>query len=180
MSPGSLLDPTRLTTLPARRPGRCVWPGRARGGQVLRAGQRSVARDAFDAANYFGLPGLLDDEAFRLCFVCQIAGSRRPSGVGFGVSSRRSDRRQQLLPMLRLGRPHVVGRRFASEDARSRLPVWDRLAAWRPADIGSSVVARRWRRRRRALHPGPVIRDRIGTSPCCGGRPRTCEHRRRT
>ena len=184
-----LLDPTRLTTrFPPDDPvdvSTLALPELA-AGKFSALVQRSVARDAFDAANLLRLlPGLLDDEAFRLCFVCQIAGGRQdPRELDFRSlvpEVRAVD--QQLLPMLRIGAGHT------SSDANSlyrRLDreltgVGDRLRAWRPAECrfldrlhDEGVVDAD------ALHPDPVMQGRIRNQPMLQWKAQNVrEHRRR-
>ena len=72
--------------------------------------QRTVARDAFDAANLLRLvPDLLENPEFRLAFVCSMAGGRHdprdlsPSDLVPDAPAVR----QQLIPLPAAGRRRV-------------------------------------------------------------------------
>ena len=133
--------------------------------------QRTVARDAFDAANLLNLePGLMESPGFRLAFVCSAAGGRfDPRDL------RPTDRtpdlvavQQQLIPMLRQEADGSVpdpeelrtwiGRRL--EGAVKRLLDWsisERRFLDRLHDEG--VVDAE------ALHADPAMQERIRTQP---------------
>jgi hypothetical protein len=148
--------------------------------------QRSVARDAFDAVNLLRLvPGLLEDEGFRLCFVCQMAGGRHdPRELEIRCLApevRAVD--QQLLPMLRVGEGSTPS---DAEWLQQRLDdelegVGARLLAWRPAEQEfldrlhdeGEVAAE-------VLSPDPVVQERIRNQPMLQWKAHNVrEHRRR-
>ncbi len=155
-------DPTEVPTLPLLE---------LAAGKFTALVQRTVARDAFDAANLLQLlPGLLDDAELRLAFVCSMAGGRHdPRGL------LPSDRvpgalavKQQLIPLLQQG-----GSRSAPEpeELRARIGRWlegatERLLEWTPAE-------RRFLDRlhdegevdAEALHADPAVRERIRAQP---------------
>lgn len=133
--------------------------------------QRSVARDAFDAANLLRLvPGLIQEPEFRLAFVCSVAGAR--------ADPRRlhpSDRvpdllavKQELLPMLRRGADDPVpdSAKLRDRIGRQLNTAVSRLLDW-------SAAERRFLDRLQddgvveaeALHSDPVIQDRIRAQP---------------
>ena len=148
--------------------------------------QRSVARDAFDAANLLQLsPGLVDDGDFRLCFVCQMAGGRHDPRK-LEVRSLAPDVRsvdQQLVPMLRVGEdPEPSDAGTIQRELESVLSgVGERLLAWRPAERAfldrlhdeGAVDAE-------VLHPDPEIQERIRNQPMLKWKAHNVrEHRRR-
>lgn len=133
--------------------------------------QRTVARDAFDAANLLSLePDLMENPEFRLAFVCSVAGGRsdprdlRPSELALDPVAVE----QQLVPMLR---QEAAG----SAPDPSELLAWigrqqkateERLLDWSSAE-------RRFLDRlhdegivdAEALHRDPVIQDRVRAQP---------------
>jgi hypothetical protein len=126
--------------------------------------QRSVPRDAFDAANLLGLmPGLLEDAEFRLAFVCAMAGGRQDPGM---LSPRDPaptvlDVRQQLLPMLRLV-PSAAQDAESLQRALCAQLARDQMCRFLDKDqcggaqfkLGINIV------------PIPGLQDRIGTVVC--------------
>ncbi len=100
---------------------------------------RSAARDSFDAANLLRLqPGLLDNEGFRLAFVCNMAGGRTDPRdlVPKDLVPDSTAIRQQLIPMLQVGADQTAP---DPEELRDRLArelnnVADRLIDWSPAE----------------------------------------------
>jgi hypothetical protein len=133
--------------------------------------QRTVVRDAFDAANLLQMvPGLLEDAEFRLAFVCSIAGGRHdprelspPDPVPAAPAVK-----QQLIPMLQQG---VGGSVLDPEELREQISrrlvgAVERLLSWSPAERrfldrlhDEGVVDAE------ALHADPVVRERIRTQP---------------
>lgn len=132
--------------------------------------QRSVPRDAFDAANLLTLlPNLLDDAEFRLAFVCTMAGGhldprsltpRDPEPITL-------DLRQQLLPMLQQNSPLAQDIEALRESLSEKLTgVAGRLLNWSPAerefldrlhDEGAVDAD--------ALHADPEVQRRIEAQP---------------
>ncbi len=133
--------------------------------------QRSAARDSFDAANLLRLkPGLLDNDGFRLAFVCNIAGGRTDPRdlVPKDLVPDSTALRQQLLPMLQVGADETVS---DPEEIRDRLVrelknVAERLIDWSPSerhfldrlhDEGEVDAL--------ILSSDPALRERIQTQP---------------
>ena len=132
--------------------------------------QRSVPRDAFDAANLLGLmPGLPEDAGFRLAFVCSMAGGRQdprqlsprdPEPTALDV-------RQQLLPMLQRHAPQAQDAGSLRDDLCGKLAgIAGRLLSWSPAErafldrlheAGEVEAA--------VLHSDPELQDKIAAQP---------------
>lgn len=132
--------------------------------------QRTVPRDAFDAANLIDrMPGLLEDPEFRLAFVCSMAGGRQDPRK---MSPRDPeptvlDVQQQLLPMLQQRPPQARGAESLRDELCQKLAgVAGRLFDWSSAervfldrlhDEGKVDAA--------ALHPDPEIQGKIAAQP---------------
>jgi len=133
--------------------------------------QRTVARDAFDAANLLELaPGLLENPEFRLAFVCSVAGGRLdprdllPTDQVPGLLAVR----QQLIPMLQQVENGCVP---DPEELRARIGrqldgAAERLLDWSSAEgrfldrlHDEGVVDAE------ALHADPPVQERIRTQP---------------
>lgn len=133
--------------------------------------QRSVSRDAFDAANLLqSLPGLMEDADFRLAFVCSVAGGRNdprslePSDPTPTVQ----EIRQQLLPMLRQNEsPASLDPELLHEEIRGQLEgVAERLFRWSSAE--SEFLSRlhdEGELDATILHSDPTVQQRIQTQP---------------
>ena len=155
-------DPVEVTTLPLLE---------LAAGKFTALMQRSVPRDAFDAANLLRrIPGLLEDADFRLAFVCSMAGGRHdpralepkdPAPTPLTV-------RQQLLPMLQEGRefspldPEAECKRLKQElrGVAARLVNWsasEREFMDRLHDEGEVVAS--------ILHSNPSVQQRIQIQP---------------
>ena len=133
--------------------------------------QRTVARDAFDAANLLQLvPGLPENPEFRLAFVCSVAGGRddpRDLLPSDQVPSTPAVK-QQLIPMLQQSGQGSVP---DPEELRIRIGGWlegvvERLLGWSPAERhfldrlhDEGVVDAE------ALHADPAVQERIRTQP---------------
>ena len=133
--------------------------------------QRTVVRDAFDAANLLQLiPGLLANTEFRLAFVCSVAGGRHdprdllpsdqvPSMLAI---------KQQLIPMLQHG-----GNGSAPAPAELRARIDRQLQGASEQLLDWSVAERRFLDRlhdegvvdAEALHAESMIQERIRTQP---------------
>lgn len=155
-------DPVEVTTLPLLE---------LAAGKFTALMQRTVARDAFDAANLLqSNPDLLEDAEFRLAFVCSVAGGRHdprclepcdpaPTVQAIG---------QQLLPMLQQDEtssspdPDLL-----QEEIQAHLEgVAERLLRWSSAesefldrlhDEGEVDAT--------ILHSDPQVQQRIQTQP---------------
>ncbi len=133
--------------------------------------QRSAARDSFDAANLLRLkPGLLDNEGFRLAFVCNMAGGRTDPRdlVPKNLVPDLTALKKQLIPMLQVGAGETA---LSPEELRGRLVrelnnVADRLIDWSPSErhfldrlhdegVVDSVI----------LSSDPALQERIQTQP---------------
>jgi predicted nucleotidyltransferase component of viral defense system len=155
-------DPIEVTTLPLME---------LAAGKFTALAQRSVARDAFDAAVLLNMqPGLLGDPEFRLAFVCSIAGGRSdPRDL------RPSDRApdplalvRQLVPMLRLEADGSASDTSELLDwiGNEQKPAVKRLLDWSTAEQcfldrlhDEGVVDAE------VLNPDPVIQERIRLQP---------------
>lgn len=133
--------------------------------------QRTVARDAFDAANLLHLtPGLIQDPGFRLAFVCSVAGGRADPRR-LHPPDRAPDLvavKQQLLPMLRRGADDSVpdSAELSDRIGRQLDTAVNRLLDWSAAESrfldrlqDDGVVEAE------ALHSDPVIQERIRSQP---------------
>ena len=133
--------------------------------------QRTVARDAFDAANLLQLvPGLLENPEFRLAFVCSVAGGRHdprdllPLDQVPGVLAVK----QQLVPMLRQG-----GNGSVPDPEELRMRIGRRLEGAVEQLLDWSISERRFLDRlhdegvvdAEALHADPAVQERIRTQP---------------
>jgi hypothetical protein len=148
--------------------------------------QRSVARDAYDAANLLRLaPGLLESAEFRLAFVCSMGGGRydpreiaRPDLVPEPHAVR-----EQLIPLLR---ERGAGHAADADEVHAQLcraldGVIDRLLDWSPAERrfldmlhDDGVVAAE------ALHADPAVQERIRSQPMLQWKAQNVrEHRQR-
>ncbi len=155
-------DPVEVTTLPLLE---------LAAGKFTALMQRSVPRDAFDAANLLRrIPDLLEGANFRLAFVCSVAGGRHdprclePSDPAPAVQAIR----QQLLPMLQQdGSASSPDPAVLQEEIQAHLEgVAERLLRWSPAerefldrlhDEGELDAT--------LLHPDPRVQQRIQTQP---------------
>jgi predicted nucleotidyltransferase component of viral defense system len=133
--------------------------------------QRSVPRDAFDAANLLGLlPNLLEDPGFRLAFVCSVAGGRHdpreltpvdPTPTALAI-------KQQLIPVMQedLEAPPLDPLAQCERLKRQLQGVAARLLNWSPAERAfldrlhdkGEVDAT-------LLHSDPAMQQRIRTQP---------------
>lgn len=133
--------------------------------------QRTVARDAFDAANLLRLvPGLLEDVEFRLAFVCSMAGGRHdprelPSPDPVPALSAV---KQQLIPVLQQRGNGVVHdpHELREEIGLLLVGVVERLLAWSPAERrfldrlhDEGVVDAE------IMHTDPAVQERIRAQP---------------
>ena len=155
-------DPIEVTTLPLLE---------LAGGKFTALVQRTVPRDAFDAAVLLSMqPGLLENPEFRLAFVCSVAGGRSDPR-DLSPSDRFPDPvaiYQQLVPMLRLEAD-------GSSPATAELLDWighkqkavvERLLDW-------STAERRFLDRlhdegvvdAEILNQDPIIQERIRSQP---------------
>ncbi len=133
--------------------------------------QRTVARDAFDAANLLELdPELLDRPGFRLAFVCSMAGGRhdpRDLTPGDPVPDAQAVE-QQLLPMLQQRGDGLVRE---PQELRNRLSqvlsgTARQLLAWRPGELRFlDVLHDEGRVEAQTLHPDPAVQGRIMLQP---------------
>jgi len=132
--------------------------------------QRTVARDAFDAANLLlTIPGLLEDPEFRLAFVCSIAGGRHDPRELAPTDPAPTPRAvmQQLVPMLQQGGRRAPDPEELSAQIGSRLEgAVERLLAWSPAERrfldqlhDEGMVEAK------VLHADPAVQERIRTQP---------------
>lgn len=146
-------------------------PSEHAGGKFTALVQRTVARDAFDAANLLqSIPDLLEDAEFRLAFVCSVAGGRHdprclepsdPAPTAQAI-------RQQLLPMLQQNEsPSSPNPDLLQEELQAQLKgVAERLFHW-------SSVERKFLDRLHdegevdatILHSDPEVQQRIQTQP---------------
>lgn len=155
-------DPIEVTTLPLLE---------LAAGKFTALVQRSVARDAFDAAVLLNMqPGLMENPEFRLAFVCSIAGGRfdprdlRPSDQAPDPVAIR----QQLVPMLRLeadGSPPDLTD-LLDWMSEKQMAAVKRLLDWSAAEQhfldrlhDEGVVDAE------ALHDDPVTQERIRLQP---------------
>ncbi|MBC8327854.1 MAG: nucleotidyl transferase AbiEii/AbiGii toxin family protein [Planctomycetes bacterium] len=155
-------DPVEVTTLPLVE---------LAAGKFSALVQRTVPRDAFDAANLLRkMPGLLENADFRLAFVCSMAGGRQdpralepkdPTPTPLTV-------RQQLIPMLQEGQessaldPEAQCTRLQQElrGVAARLTNWsvpEREFLDRLHDEGEVDAS--------LLHQDPEVQERIMTQP---------------
>jgi len=133
--------------------------------------QRTVARDAFDAANLLDLvPGLLENTEFRLAFVCSVAGGRHdprdllPSDQLPGALAVK----QQLIPVLQQG-----GNGSVPDPEELRAWIDRRLEGAVNRLLDWSAAERRFLDRlhdegivdAEVLHADPVIQERIRSQP---------------
>ena len=149
--------------------------------------QRTVARDAFDAANLPELaPELLNSQEFRLAFVGSIAGGRhdpRQLVPGDPVPDVRAVE-QQLLPMLQQRGDELLRE---PQELRSRLSqvlsgAARRLLTWRPGELRFlDALHDAGRLDAEALHPDPAVQERIRLQPMLQWKAMNVrEHRQRT
>ncbi len=149
--------------------------------------QRTVARDAFDAANLLELdPELLDRPEFRLAFVCSIAGGRQDPRE---ITS--ADRvpdveavEQQLMPMLQQRGDELLRGPRELRDRLSRVlsGAARRLLDWRPGELRFlDALHDEGRLEAEALHPDPAVQGRIRLQPMLLWKAKNVrEHRQKT
>ena len=148
--------------------------------------QRSVTRDAFDAANLLTLmPDLVQRPMFRIAFVCFVAGSRsdprRLEPVDVVLSERTIE--QDLDPLLRRDRAgtHPTSNALREWIAETVGPAVDPLLSW---SIGErrfleglledgEVIAE-------ALHDDSDVQDRIRRQPMLNWKAQHVRQHRRT
>lgn len=130
--------------------------------------QRSVPRDAFDAANLLRqTPGLLEQPDFRLAFVCSVAGGRDdPRELApMDPAPTRQAVRQQLIPMLQ-ERKALDPEAWRQQLQQALKGIAARLTDWsapekefldRLHEDGEVDAA--------LLHSDPEVRQRIQTQP---------------
>ena len=155
-------DPVEVTTLPLLE---------LAAGKFTALMQRTVARDAFDAANLLqSIPDLLEDAEFRVAFVCSMAGGRHDPREMKLVDPAPSelDIRQQLLPVLQQSEdaPEVDPKELRTHLHRCLQGVATRLFDWSSAerefldrlhDKGEVDAT--------ILHSNPQVQQRIQTQP---------------
>jgi len=185
-----LLDTERLAARfppgdPVEVPALCLLELAA--GKFTALMQRTVARDAFDAANLMRLvPGLLENEEFRLAFVCSMAGGRydpRDLAPKDPVPDQAAVK-QQLIPMLRQGGNGSAPdpEELREEIGRELGGAVERLLDWSPSERcfldrlhDEGVVDAE------ALHTDLVVLERIRTQPMLLWKAQNVrQHRRRT
>lgn len=130
-------EPVEVTTLPLLE---------LAAGKFTALVQRSVPRDAFDAANLLRqIPDLLENADFRLAFVCSIAGGRHDPRAIAPVDPNLTKLavRQQLIPMLQGG---VAPAALDAQEECDRLHDYGELDAT-------------------ILHSNPKVQQRIEAQP---------------
>ncbi|MFQ5720552.1 MAG: nucleotidyl transferase AbiEii/AbiGii toxin family protein, partial [Acidobacteriota bacterium] len=155
-------DPVEVTTLPLLE---------LAAGKFTALMQRTVARDAFDAANLLqSMPDLLEDAEFRLAFVCSMAGGRHDPREMQPMDPAPSelDIRQQLLPVLQQSEdaPGTDPEELRTHLHRCLQGVATKLFDWSSEEIAfldrlhdeGKVDAS-------ILHSDPQVQQRIQTQP---------------
>lgn len=132
--------------------------------------QRSVPRDAFDAANLLRLrPELPEDRDFRLAFVCAMAGGRRDPRSLAPRDPRPSTAtvEQQLLPMLQQRSDAMQSAEGPRDDlCRALAGIAGRLFDWSPGEhTFLDALHRCGRIEAAALHEDPAMQRRIEAQP---------------
>ena len=146
--------------------------------------QRTAARDAFDAANLLGvMPDLLQRPAFRVAFVCFVAGSRADARE-LRARERRSSNvivERDLEPLLRRGaRAHDMHGATLARWIEGMLdPILPALLSWSPEerhfldrllDEGELEPS--------ALHHDLAVQDRIRNQPMLAWKAKHVRERR--
>jgi len=155
-------DPVEVTTLPLLE---------LAAGKFTALMQRTVARDAFDAANLLqSMPDLLEDAEFRLAFVCSIAGGRHDPREMKPVDPVPSelDIRQQLLPVLqrREDAPETDPEELRTHLLRCLQGVAARLFDWSSEETAFlDLLYDKGEVDAGFLHADPQVQQRIRTQP---------------